>query len=206
LGNPGKRYAHSRHNVGKEVVTAFCDRHSIRLRRKRLLHSRVGGCQMGGKKVLAVIPTTFMNISGQAVACAVGYYGVHPKNLLVTVDDVNLPAGQLRIRTKGSDGGHNGLKSVIAWLATADFPRLRIGIGMDDSKSLTEFVLENFEHQEKESVRAAVELSADAVETIIVQGISAAMNKYNQERPTIPNHAPGDAQPHHKNIEGRTGR
>jgi PTH1 family peptidyl-tRNA hydrolase len=186
LGNPGRRYASTRHNIGYEALRAFSENHSIRLRRKSALRSRVGVGNIAGKRVVAVAPTTFMNESGDAVARAVGFYGVHPHNLLVLVDDVNLPLGQLRIRQKGSDGGHNGLRSTIARLGTANFPRLRIGIGREESKSLTEFVLGDFSREENTVVEEAVARASEAVELIISEGVSRAMNKYNRscQRPT----------------------
>ena len=118
LGNPGREYMHNRHNVGYQMIRRFSENHAIRLRTKRKLASRVGVTQVAGRRVVAVEPRTFMNRSGQAVASAVGFYGVNPKEVLVILDDVNLPLGRLRIRTKGSDGGHNGLKSIITWLGT----------------------------------------------------------------------------------------
>jgi len=180
LGNPGRRYMRSRHNVGYEVAREFSQRHSIRLRTKKKFRSRIGVAVVASKRVVAVEPTTFMNRSGEAVAFAVSFYGVRPRDLLVIVDDVNLPLGRLRIRTKGSDGGHNGLKSVITWLRTTDFPRLRIGIGGNESRSLTNFVLGDFAKEERTVIGKVVERAADAVDAIIEEGIPAAMNSYNR--------------------------
>lgn len=180
LGNPGKRYMRTRHNIGYEVATRFCERHCIRLRAKRRLRSRVGVGEVAGKRVVAVVPTTFMNRSGEAAASAVGFYGVNPRDLLVIVDDVNLPLGRLRIRSNGSDGGHNGMRSVITWLGTTDFPRLRIGIGKNESRSLTDFVLGDFRKAEASVIGDAIERAAEAVEAIIVEGISSAMSRYNR--------------------------
>lgn len=191
LGNPGTRFAHSRHNAGYRVASAFSERHSISLRRKRFLRSRVGQGEVAGRRVVAVVPTTFMNRSGEAAARAVGFYGVHPKNLLVIVDDVNLPLGQLRIKAKGTDGGHNGLRSVIASLGTTDFPRLRVGIGREDSSTLTDFVLGDFGGEEKTIIEAAIQRAVEAVETTVVEGVSAAMNRYNQSfRPSQAHYPP----------------
>ncbi len=180
LGNPGSEYAENRHNVGYKAVMAFAEHCSIRFRRKRSLKSYVGVGEVAGKRVVAVLPTTFMNRSGEAVASAVGFYGVHPKDVLVVVDDVNLPLGRLRLRSKGSDGGHNGLKSVIGWLGTTDFPRLRIGVGKEESGSMTDFVLGDFSEEEKQIVREAIERAAEAVDDFIAEGVAGAMNKYNR--------------------------
>ena len=180
LGNPGREYMHNRHNVGYQMIRRFSENHAIRLRTKRKLASRVGVAQVAGRRVVAVEPRTFMNRSGQAVASAVGFYGVNPKEVLVILDDVNLPLGRLRIRTKGSDGGHNGLRSIITWLGTTEFSRLRIGVGNDNSRSLTGFVLGDFTEDERRVIGEAIERAAEAVDTVIAEGISAAMNRYNR--------------------------
>jgi len=179
LGNPGEAYQRSRHNAGQEVAKRFSQRHCIPLRAKRKLRCRIGLGKVAERNVAVVIPTTFMNRSGEAVACAVAFRGVNPQNLLVIVDDVNLPLGRLRIRSEGSDGGHNGLKSVIAWLGTKDFPRLRIGVGKEPSSSLTDFVLGDFAEDERPIVEQAIERATEALDTIIREGIAPAMNKYN---------------------------
>jgi PTH1 family peptidyl-tRNA hydrolase len=186
LGNPGREYARSRHNVGYEVARDFCGRHSFSLRKKRKVRSQVAVGTFAGRRVVALLPTTFMNRSGEAVAPAVAFYGVNPKDLLVVLDDVNLPLGRLRIRGRGSDGGHNGLRSVIAWLGTSDFPRLRVGIGKDESRTLTGFVLGDFTEEEEKPARAAIVRAADAVESVIAEGITVAMNRYNQSGEASP--------------------
>ena len=180
LGNPGKRYARSRHNVGFEVAGEFSRRHEIRLRRKRKLRAHVGVGQACGRKVVAVTPMTFMNRSGEAVASVVGFYGVAPRNVLVVVDDVNLALGQLRIRRKGSDGGHNGLRSVIACLGTTEFPRLRVGIGGGGGGPLSNFVLGDFSAKEERVIREAIERAAEAVGVFVAEGAVAAMNRFNE--------------------------
>ena len=181
LGNPGRRYMRTRHNVGYEVAWRFCERHSIRLRTKRKLRARIGMAEIDGRRVAAVMPTTFMNRSGEAVASAVGFYGVHPKDLLVIVDDANLSLGRLRIRSKGSDGGHNGLRSVIACLGTTDFPRLRLGIGKDElaSRPLRDFVLGDFPRHEREVIADTIGRAVEAVDAVIAEGIARAMSRYN---------------------------
>lgn len=200
LGNPGKRYMRTRHNLGYAVATRFCERHCIGLRKKRRLRSQIGVGEVAGKKVVAVMPTTFMNRSGEAVASVVGFYGVNPRDLLVIVDDVNLPLGRLRIRSNGSDGGHNGMRSVITWLGTTDFPRLRIGIGKKESRSLTDFVLGDFRRTEACVIEDAVKRAAEAVEDIIVEGIRSAMSRYNRRSEEC---APG-AGPLKKGLEEKT--
>lgn len=208
LGNPGRRYMRSRHNVGYEVAGRFSERHSIRLRRKRKLRCWIGVGEVAGRKVVAVAPTTFMNRSGEAVASAVGFYGVSPRDLLVIVDDVNLPLGRLRIRSKGSDGGHNGLRSVIAWLGTTDFPRLRIGIGKpapcgpdagsDKSRSrpLRDFVLGDFGEKERAVIGDVIEEAAEAVDAILSEGMARAMSRYNRSSSACAQHADSEVPPH----------
>ncbi len=180
LGNPGKAYASSRHNVGCDVAREFSARHSIPLRRKGKLRSRIGVGQVGGKNVIVVVPTTFMNRSGEAVSRAVRFYGVHPKNLLVVLDDADLPLGRLRLRNQGSDGGHKGLRSVIACLGTMDLPRLRIGIGRAEGDSLTGFVLGTFSDDEKAIIRKAMTRGVEAAEAVVAEGVVSAMNEYNR--------------------------
>lgn len=180
LGNPGGAYAGNRHNVGYAVAKEFSARQAIPVRRKGKLRSRVGVGEIGGKKVIIALPTTFMNRSGEAVARLVAFYGVHPKNVLVVSDDINLPLGRLRIRTKGSDGGHNGLRSVIAHLGTMEFPRLRLGIGLEEAEPVADFVLGDFTEEETAIIRGGVEKAAEALETIVKEGAEKAMNEYNR--------------------------
>lgn len=180
LGNPGGDYAGNRHNVGYAVAMEFSGRQGIVLRRKGKLRSRVGRGEVGGKKVIVALPTTFMNRSGEAVARLVSFYGAHPKNVLVVSDDINLPLGRLRIRSEGSAGGHKGLRSVIACLGTMEFPRLRLGIGTGEAEAVTDFVLGDFTQEEKAVMRAGVEQAAEAIETIVKEGLESAMSEYNR--------------------------
>lgn len=180
LGNPGGAYAGNRHNVGYAVAMEFSARHAIPVRRKGKVRSRIGVGEVANKKVIVALPTTFMNRSGEAVARLVAFYGVHPKNVLVVSDDINLPLGRLRIRSKGSDGGHKGLRSVIAHLGTTEFPRLRLGIGVEQAESVTDFVLGDFTKEETAVIRKSVGRAAEAVETVVREGADRAMSEYNR--------------------------
>jgi PTH1 family peptidyl-tRNA hydrolase len=177
LGNPGKEYADTRHNIGFMVIDVLAKRHGIYVKSRRDL-SLVGEGAILGDKVILVKPMTFMNLSGQAVGQLARRYRVDISEILIICDDVNLPLGRLRIRTQGSAGGHNGLKSIIYSLSSQDFPRLRVGIGSPRGEMINH-VLSRFHKVEKPMVQEAVSRAADAVETMIAEGMEAAMNKFN---------------------------
>ena len=177
LGNPGPRYRGTRHNVGFEVA----DR--IAARRGLTFESSPAAALMarwrGGDGLLIVKPLTFMNDSGQAVGELVRYFNVDLDAVLVVVDDAQLPLGKLRARARGSAGGHNGLKSVIAHLGDL-FARLRLGVGRgDDSRDLADHVLARFDAEEKLEVERMIGRASDAAELFITDGIAAVMNRYN---------------------------
>ena len=131
--------------------------------------------------MLVVKPLTIMNLSGEAVAAVAGFYKVDPAAILVVADDVNLPLGRLRLRARGTAGGHNGFKSIIARLGTEEFPRLRVGVGRGDPRrDLADHVLARFDDDERSEVERAMARAADAVETFLAEGIEAAMNRFNR--------------------------
>jgi len=181
LGNPGTNYRETRHNVGFEVADLLARRRGVEF------ESAPGEAQMArlrtvGDGVLIVKPLTFMNLSGHAVAELIRYYRIALPDVLIVVDDVNLSLGRLRIRARGSDGGHNGLRSVAGQLGTDDYARLRIGVGRGDGRrDLADHVLARFEPDEREIVRAAVDRAADAVEMFVTVDIGTVMNAYNRE-------------------------
>jgi len=176
LGNPGAEYAATRHNVGFEVVDELARRWQVKLKKWR----KVGMLALAkDHDALLMEPTTFMNLSGEAVLSVGSFYKVDPADWLIVVDDVNLPLGRVRMRKMGSAGGHNGLKSVIQHLGP-DFARLRIGVGRGDPKwDLADHVLARFEPEERRSVEEAIGRAADAVETFVTEGIEPAMNRFN---------------------------
>jgi PTH1 family peptidyl-tRNA hydrolase len=176
LGNPGPEYAATRHNVGFEVVDELARRWHVKLKKWR----KVGTLALAkDHDALLMEPATFMNLSGEAVLSVGSFYKVAPSDWLVVVDDVNLPLGRVRMRTMGSAGGHNGLKSVIQHIGP-DFARLRIGVGRGDPKwDLADHVLSRFEPEERRSVEEAIGRAADAVEMFVTEGIEPAMNRFN---------------------------
>lgn len=179
LGNPGSRYRGTRHNVGYEVVDLLADRHGLVFEPTRADAVQATWREHGG--VLLVKPLTFMNLSGEAIGDLCRYFRIEPGEVLVVCDDVNLPLGRLRARAGGSDGGHNGLKSVALHLGTTDYARLRIGVGRgDDRRDLAAHVLARFESEEMAGVAEVIARSADAVELWVTHGIASVMNTFNR--------------------------
>lgn len=177
LGNPGRRYRGTRHNVGHEVIERLARRWGIRLHEEE--EALVGSGPVAGHVVLLGQPLTYMNESGRAVASLVRRYGLRPQEVLVIYDDVDLPLGTIRIRPRGSAGGHRGMSSVLSALGTQDVPRLRIGIGRPQGDAAA-YVLSRFSPEERPIVDEAIERAADAVEVILQEGVEAAMNRFNR--------------------------
>lgn len=179
LGNPTKQYEGTRHNVGFSVIYRLADKYNIKMniaRHKALIGTGV----IAGEKVMLVMPQTYMNLSGEAVGEIMRYYKAEPSDLIITYDDIDLDVGKLRIRAKGSAGGHNGMKSIIAHVGSEEFDRVRVGIGHKPPEfDLADYVLSRFGKDELPLIRDAVDNAADAMEVIIRSGIEAAMNKYN---------------------------
>lgn len=181
LGNPGREYARTRHNVGFDVVERVAERIGTGWRRSWRWPVEVGEGSLGGRTVWLVKPRTFMNASGPPVAAWARKKGVAPADVLVVYDDVDLPVGQLRLRKKGGPGGHNGMKSVIAAFGTEEFPRLRVGVGRPEGggRDMVEHVLSTFAPDEREAMDAARARAADAIERAVEQGLDRAMNEFN---------------------------
>ncbi len=180
LGNPGKAYENTPHNAGFKVVDELADRWGCRLRRSLSLSAGVARTVVDGRKVLLLKPATYMNNSGVAVAAALRKSGGSVSELVVIVDDADLDAGRLRIKRSGSDGGHNGLKSIIAHVGSSDFVRVRIGIGRDIGRAdLAEHVLSPLGARERVDLKSTVARAADAVLMIMEQGAETAMNAFN---------------------------
>jgi len=177
LGNPGREYAHTRHNVGFDVLDHFAKRHRVQIRTRKHC-ALIGRLLLGDQEVLLVKPQTFMNNSGSAVAALARDYSVQPTDIVVVYDDIDLPLGRLRIRARGSSGGHKGVESIIRSLGTSDFPRIRIGIGR--SGDPIDHVLSRFSRSEKAVIAPIIERAADALDTILREGVEAAMNVYNR--------------------------
>lgn len=178
LGNPGREYEHTRHNVGFQVAEELAQRYRVTLKSHAKWKARAAKITEIGDGVLLAEPTTFMNLSGWAVREIADFHKLAPADVLVVVDDADLPLGRLRLRTSGSAGGHNGLKSVIQELGTVEFPRLRVGVGRQAGE-LKNHVLGRFSADEKAQIDAAVKRAADAAELFARENILAAMNRFN---------------------------
>jgi PTH1 family peptidyl-tRNA hydrolase len=181
LGNPGKEYADTRHNIGFRVIDAMASALVTEVK-KRKFGARFSEAEYEGKKLILLKPWTYMNRSGQAVATAVGFYKLSLQELLVVTDDMALEPGVIRMRPRGSAGGHNGLKSIIAALGSEDFCRLRCGIGSAGTDEAYDYVLSNVPAEQRTVIDTAVERARDAVFCWIRNGVDSAMNEYN--RPT----------------------
>ena len=182
LGNPTKEYEGTRHNVGFDVIDRLSERYNIDVTMEKH-RALIGKGMIAGQKVILVKPQTYMNLSGESVGGIVNYYKIDPESdLLVIYDDISLDVGQLRIRKKGSAGGHNGIKSIIAHLGTTVFPRIKVGVGEKPKNyDLADYVLGHFSKQERELMEEGYEHASDAVEQIVQGEIEAAMNVFNKK-------------------------
>ena len=180
LGNPGPRYEMTRHNAGFMAADAMAKEKNVNINKARF-KALTATCDIGGESVLLMKPQTFMNLSGDAVAQAAKFYKIPPERVIVVSDEISLPIGKLRIRTKGSAGGHNGLKDIIAKLGTDAFPRIRIGVGAPPHPDydMADWVLASFKNQDAEDMLAAAERAAQAAQCYITQGADQAMNRFN---------------------------
>ncbi len=179
LGNPGRKYEGTRHNVGFRVATELAAKYG-NTKPKRAFQGEVVEAFIGSEKVLLLCPHTLMNLSGQSVLEARDFYKIPPEDLLVVSDDLNLPLGKLRFRKSGSSGGQNGLKDIIRRLGGEDIPRLRIGIGSPPaSRNPADFVLGRFGKDEVDEIEVAIGRAADAVALWVSEGIARVMNEYN---------------------------
>ncbi|MFV1958106.1 MAG: aminoacyl-tRNA hydrolase [Planctomycetota bacterium] len=182
LGNPGRRYAKTRHNAGWQVLGALAERHGAVLGRTRLLHGEVADLRLEAVRLRLVEPYSFMNLCGPVVRRALDVYGVTPAQALVVVDDFALPFGRLRLRAQGRPGGHNGLKSIQAALGSPAYPRLRLGIGpVPEGMDPADYVLKRYDAAQRRALPDLVERAVDACEVWARDGLDAAMDRYNVE-------------------------
>ncbi|MCM8757665.1 MAG: aminoacyl-tRNA hydrolase [Candidatus Omnitrophica bacterium] len=179
LGNPGLIYRKTRHNVGKEVIESFAKDCKIKLKRSLDNLFCVGKATLEKEDFILAYPLVFMNISGRAVKALINRYKIDKKNLLVVCDDIDLPLGKIRLRPKGSDGGHKGLRSIIEGLKTEDFARLRIGIGKVSKEKVKDYVLSKFNREEYPIIEEAKERAKQCCQVWIAEGIQKAMNRFN---------------------------
>lgn len=178
LGNPGKKYEKTRHNLGFMVIDELARRNSVSVDKSKF-RALIGEFNLGGEKVILMKPQTYMNLSGDALREAVNFYKIDLRNVLVIYDDLDIPIGALRIRTSGSPGTHNGMKSVVAQLGSRDFPRVRIGIGSNKDDNLIDFVIGKPSKFEEGVLADTVSEAALAIECYIKDGIDKAMNRFN---------------------------
>jgi PTH1 family peptidyl-tRNA hydrolase len=178
LGNVGEDYANTRHNIGFVTVDAFAKASEVPFQSDRYVF--IARASHKGRKVILIKPTTYVNLSGKAITYWLAKEKIPLENLLVIVDDIALPLGALRMKSKGSDGGHNGLIDITAHLGTTEFPRLRIGIGDDFAKGYqVEYVLGKWTKKEEEILIPRIEVAVDAIKSFVYDGIERAMNRYN---------------------------
>ena len=184
LGNPGPEYAGTRHNAGFMVIDRLLAGFPAgRFEERHTASSSVWAGKFRGRALLLQKPLTFMNLSGQAVALLARRSGIQPESILVISDDLDLPVGRLRLRNGGADGGHNGLKSIIAELGSSSFRRLRIGIGRPKPGETVDYVLSKFEGEEERRFEASLAAAAEAVRTVLTGGMARAMNRFNAWTP-----------------------
>ena len=182
LGNPGKEYENTRHNIGFDVIDRLAEEENIAVMESKH-KALIGKGYVAGQKVILAKPQTFMNLSGESIREAVDYYKIDPQDIIVIYDDISLDPGQLRIRLKGSAGGHNGIKNIIAHLGTQEFPRIKVGVGAKPPKmDLADYVLSRFGAEEQKIMDEAFGEAAEAAVMMMTTGAERAMNHYNAKK------------------------
>lgn len=178
LGNPGKEYAGTRHNVGFDTIDYLAQKYNVNLNKLKF-NSVYGEININGENVMLVKPVTYMNRSGIAIAEIAKFYKISIENLIVVYDDIDIAPGTLRIRPHGSSGTHNGMKSIIYQLQNDKFPRVRIGIGRNPDMDLADYVLQRFNKEEREIIDNTIKLASEAVEEIVLKSLDSSMQKFN---------------------------
>ena len=179
LGNPGREYVGTRHNIGFEAVDAVCAKYDISMKKEKF-RAVFGEGRIGGEKVIVAKPQTYMNLSGESVRELRDWYKLSPEEIIVIYDDISLPTGKLRIREKGSAGGHNGIKNIIAQLGTQNFQRIKVGVGEKPKGwDLADYVLGHFSKEDRGLVDDALKRVAGAVELMVQGEVDQAMNQFN---------------------------
>ena len=180
LGNPGLQYEKTRHNAGFMVIDALAEKYGVGFP-KRKYDALIGECKIGDNRIMLVKPQTFMNLSGKAVTAICSFYKIPYDKVIVMFDDVSLDVGKIRVRRKGSDGGHNGIKDIIELSGTSDIPRIKIGVGKKPNAEydLKDWVLGKFSKEDLDNFQKATESGVKAAEEIVKRGIDSAMNRYN---------------------------
>ncbi len=184
LGNPGVKYEFTRHNIGFKIVDNLAQDMGIEFKKVKSYYSLISRGKINDHKIILVKPQTFMNLSGRSVNKIASYYKIPFSDLLIIYDDLNLKLGQIRIRKKGSTGGHKGMESIIQYLGSEDIPRLRVGIGnplVNSNLNCVSYVLSGFKDEEGEKTKGIIKLSTEAIKTIIKCGFGEAMRRYNKK-------------------------
>jgi PTH1 family peptidyl-tRNA hydrolase len=184
LGNPGSQYEFSRHNIGFRIIDNLAREIETEFKKVKSYDSLISRGKINNHNLRLVKPQTYMNLSGKSVSKIVSYYRISFPDLLIVYDDLNLELGQIRIRKRGSAGGHKGVESIIQYLNSEDIPRLRIGIGKPSINSnfdYASYVLSNFNNNEKDKISEVIQLSTEAIKTVIEDGLEKAMRKYNRK-------------------------
>ena len=182
LGNPGREYEETRHNIGFKVIGKLANENNISVTKNKH-KALIGDGIIVTEKVMLVMPQTFMNLSGESVGTILNFYKIDVEDLIVVYDDISLNVGDLRIRQKGSAGGHNGMKNIIAHLGTDNFIRIKVGVGnKPQGRDLADYVLSKFPKNESEIVTNSIEDCSKCIQKLIKDGIISAMNEYNQRK------------------------
>jgi len=184
LGNPGLKYEFTRHNIGFRIVDSLARNIEIEFKKAKSYYALISRGMISNHKVILIKPQTFMNLSGRAVSKVVSYYKIPLQDLLIVYDDLNLELGQIRIRKKGSAGGHKGIESIMQYLNSEEIPRLRIGIGnpsVNFNFNCVSYVLSNFNNDKKDKIGEVIKLSTEAIKIVIEDGFEKAMRKYNRK-------------------------
>lgn len=181
LGNPGRKYENTRHNLGFLTVDHLAERHDINVNRIKF-KSLVGTGTIRDQKVILVKPQTYMNLSGEAVREVVNFYKIPPERLVVIYDDFDIPVGSLRIRKSGSAGTHNGMRNIVYLLNTDQFPRIRVGMGGSQKDDLISFVIGGFTKEEVPLLEESIDQAIKAIECMLTRGVDMAMNRYNTKK------------------------
>ena len=184
LGNPGKKYENTRHNMGFMAIDILAEKYDIKVNKLKF-KALTGEGRIAGEKVLLVKPQTYMNLSGESLRMAMEYYKIEPQKLIVIYDDIDIPMGNVRLRKKGSAGTHNGMRNILYHIQTEDFPRIRVGIGSGKKEDMINYVTGAVSKSDGEVLKAAVEKAAGSAARIIEKGIEKAMNEYNIRPPKV---------------------
>lgn len=178
LGNPGKKYENTRHNMGFLAVDLLAEKYNIKVNKLKF-KALVGEGRIADQKVLLIKPQTYMNLSGESIRMALEYYKAEPQNLIVIYDDIDIPTGMMRIRKKGSAGTHNGMRNILYHIQTEDFPRIRVGIGSGKKEDLIDYVTGGVSKNEGALLENSLRKAAEGAACIVEKGIEKAMNEYN---------------------------